>query len=96
MVEDQDIEMLNDRVNALQGDLENTVKEFEKRLEIADKTLANLMIGYAEAVVMIEALVSSVLYDSEPQKKEMFDKIVAERRQQMLTMIQDAPTDTPE
>lgn len=76
-------------VIALSAKLEQRISEVEAQLDSREQQMANLIVGFGEQAVFIEALIAQLSFASEDEQKS-FHRTVADSRKEMLKVMQEA------
>lgn len=85
-----ELEILSNRIETIEQTQKQMIIEQEDKIEMLEKQIANLIMGYAEASTLIETLVAVVLYDGDEDKQKRFHRIVNDNKAKMFKIIQDA------
>lgn len=82
-------DLLEERFFLLETKLKETQDELSSELEILQKTISNLIVGYSEITAMIESLVANIMYEGDEKKIEAFLKAVQLNKEKMLGIIKE-------
>ena len=82
-------DLVEQRFQALEKWQKIIADEINQELEIIQKTVANLISGYTELVTMTESIITTVLFDADPEKLKLFETTLEEKRKQMLTLLKN-------
>lgn len=69
--------------------ISDRISEIEQRIDLHDQQMANLIIGYGEQAVFMEALVAQLAFANDEQRSN-FNESLSEARRKMLEVMQDA------
>lgn len=75
-------------VVSLASRLEERISELEKQIDSREQQMANLIVGFGEQAVFIEALIAQLTFATEDEQKS-FHRTVAESRREMLKVMQE-------
>lgn len=78
-----------DLVHGLASQLEERIKALESNIESIEKQIANLVLGYGEQAVFVEALISQLAFSTD-EARNAFKESIQEGRKEMLEVMQDA------
>jgi len=65
------------------------IAELEQSVEHLEKQLANLVVGYGEQAVFMEALVAQLAF-AKPEERRAFSENLSDARNKMLEVMRDA------
>jgi len=68
--------------------MDQTLSQYDLRLEQIEKQIATLVVGFGEQAVFMEALISQVAFSTDEARKA-FNDTMNESRKQMLTIMKE-------
>lgn len=77
-----------DLVHGLASQLEERINTLESNIESIEKQIANLVLGYGEQAVFVEALISQLAFSTDEARNAFKENIQAGRKE-MLEVMQD-------
>jgi len=79
---------VEDLLIALANRFESRLQECEKLVETLEKQLAQLIVGYGEQAVFMEALIAQINFAS-PEAQKAFTSNVSENRRKMFQVMKE-------
>lgn len=67
---------------------DSKLKQMDEKIELLEKQIATLVVGFGEQAVFLEALLAQISFAEEDQQKA-FQKNVNDARKEMLKVMQD-------
>ncbi len=74
--------------------LKSTVVELETKVDQQEQIIASMMLGYGEMGVVVETLVSQLVFDDDEQTKKKFLETVQENRKNMMNTLRERAAQT--
>lgn len=81
-------EQIDQVLLAMASKLEERLQEVESNLELLDKQIATLVVGFGEQAVFMDALIAQIAFQSAEAQKA-FHETIAESRKRMLEIMKE-------